>query len=310
MRTKRTLLNVIIGTGALFISTICSFVLRTIFIHKLGETYLGVNGFLTNVLSMLSLAELGIGSAIGFSLYKPLEENNKEKIKSLMKYYKKTYSIIGILVFAFGILLMPFLKFLMKDYELISNLYPIYLIYLVNTSYTYFFSYKRTLVASDQNNYKLSIYDTSFRLLTVGLQIGYLMIYKNFIGYLLINLFVTFLQNLTVNAVINKEYPYIKDKKVKDLTKEEKDPIFINIKGMMFHKVGNYLVNGTDNIIMSKFISIAIVGLYSNYLLIINTVNNFLSSIIGGATASFGSLIASSDNKKVYETFKLYNFNP
>ena len=308
MRTKNTLLNTIVGVTTLFITTLLSFVLRTVFIKMLGETYLGVNGLLTNILSMLSLAELGIGSAIGFSLYKPLNENNKEKIKSLMKYYKKTYYIIGLVVFIFGLVLMPFLGFFMHDYENIQNLNLIYLLYLINTSYTYLFSYKRTLVASDQKTYKLSIYDTIFRIVIVVLQIAYIVIFKDFIGYLIINFIITFLQNLKINSVINKEYPYLKENNIKELTKKKKNKIYINIKGLIFHKVGNYLVNGTDNIIISKFLGLAIVGIYSNYLLIINTVNNFLISIVGSATASFGNLIASSDKNKVYDTFKIYNF--
>ncbi len=308
MRTKNTLMNTIVGVTTLFITTVLSFVLRTIFIKVLGETYLGVNGLLTNILSMLSLAELGIGSAIGFSLYKPLSNNDKEKIKSLMQYYKKTYYYIGIIVFIFGLILMPFLPFFIKETEMVNNLYIIYLLYLLNTSYTYFFSYKRTLVASDQKTYKLSIYDTIFRIIVVVLQIVYLILFKNFIGYLIINFVITLFQNIKINSVINKEYPYLKENNIKKLTKKEKDNIFINIKGLIFHKIGNYLVNGTDNMIMSKFVSLATVGIYSNYLLIIFTVSNFLTSIFGSATASFGNLIASEDKDKVYDTFKIYNF--
>ena len=308
MRLVNTMKNVIVGVSTLFISTIANFALRTIFIYSLGKTYLGVNGLLTNILSMLSLAELGIGSAIGFSLYKPLSQNDTRKINSLMKYYKKVYYIIGLVVFIIGLGLMPFLSFFVKEGEMVPNLYLIYFIYLVTTSYSYLFTYKRTLVASDQKSYKLSLYDTLFSLLSIGVRIVYLCFGHNFVVYLLISFVFTLLQNIVVNIVIDRLYPYLKEKKVKELSKKEKESLFTNIKGLMFHKVGNYLVNGTDNIIMSKFISLDTVGLFSNYSLIMNTVNMFLSSIFGGAVASFGNLIVSEDKKKIYSTFKLYNF--
>ncbi len=308
MRTKRTATNIIIGLSSLLISTICSFVLRTIFIHKLGETYLGVNGLLSNILSMLSLAELGVGTAIGFSLYKPLANNDEKKIAALMQYYKKTYLIIGLIVFAIGLTVTPFLHFFIKESEMVPKFYLIYIIYLVNTSYSYLFSYKRTLVFADQKSYLLNIYDTSFRLITVIGQILYLFLYNDYIGYLLISFVVTLIQNIVVNSRINKNYSYLDKYKKSKLNKQEKKDIYKNINGLIYHKVGNYLVNGTDNIIISKFVSIATVGLYSNYLLIVNTVNNFLITIIGSATASFGNLITSESKEKVYDRFKIYNF--
>lgn len=308
MRTKNTFKNMVIGMGSLLLTTIASFVLRTIFIKKLGSDYLGLNGLLTNILSMLSLAELGIGTAIGFSLYKPLSEKNKEKVKSLMQFYKKSYLTIGIIVFLAGLLLIPVLPYFIKEIDTIKNFYLIYMLYLINTSYSYLFSYKRTLINSDQKGYKLTLQTTAFKILLTLVQIIYLFMGKNYVIYLSIQLVFGFVENVYVNYKINKEYPYLKENNIQKLSKEEKKSISKNVNGMVFHKIGDYCINGTDNIIMSKFIDLTTVGIYSNYTLIINCVNSFLSTIFNSAAASFGNLISLENEDAVYKKFQIFNF--
>lgn len=308
MRTKNTFKNMVFGMFSLFLTTIASFVLRTIFIRKLGTDYLGLNGLLTNILSMLSLAELGIGTAIGFSLYKPLSENNTEKIKVLMKFYKKSYITIGIIVLSTGLLLIPFLPYFVKEISTIEHFYLIYILYLVNTAYTYLFSYKRTLINSDQKGYKLTVQTTTFKILLTIFQICYLFIGNNYIIYLLIQLLFGFIENIYINHKINKEYPYLKEKTEEKLSEEEKNNISKNVNGMLFHKIGDYCINGTDNIIMSKFIDLSTVGLYSNYTMIMNCVNSFLITIFNSAAASFGNLISSENEDSVYNKFEIFNF--
>lgn len=308
MRTKNTFKNMIIGIVSLLLTTIASFILRTVFIQKLGSNYLGLNGLLSNILSMLSLAELGIGTAIGFSLYKPLSENDNDKIKALMLFYKKAYITIGIIVLIAGILLIPILPYFIKEIDTINNFYLIYILYLVNTSYSYLFSYKRTLINSDQKGYKLTIQTTTFKISLTLVQIIYLFNFNDYIVYLSIQLLFGFVENIFVNYKINKEYPYLKEKNIKKLSNQEKKNISKNVNGMLFHKIGDYCINGTDNIIMSKFIDLATVGIYSNYTLIINCVNSFLSTIFNSAAASFGNLISLENQDFVYKKFQIFNF--
>lgn len=308
MRIKNIINNIVFGVGGTFITSLLGFVSRTVFIHTLGIVYLGVNGLMISVLSMLSLAELGVGTAITFSLYKPLAENDTEKINSLMVFYKKVYRVIGLVVFALGLIVMCFLEYIIKDYQAISNLQLIYFIFLVNTSYTYFFSYKRTLITADQKAYLLVPFTTGFYLLMVAVQIVVLIAFKNYIIYLLIQLAVKLAENIVINRYIDSKFTFLKNKISQKIPKNELEVITKNVKAMFLHKIGDYAVNGTDNIIISAFISIKIVGLYSNYALLIAIVNKFLRIIFHSTTASFGNLIAKETKEKSFQTFKVFNF--
>ena len=308
MRTKKSLLNIGSNFFIMLSKSILAFILRTIFIKILGEDYLGVNGLLTNVLSMLSLAELGVSAAINFSLYKPLAENDNERISTLMSFYRKAYSIIGAVVFVLGIVLMFFLKYIIKDYESIQNLNIIYLLYLLNTVSTYFISYKETLITADQKNYKLTKINFISILVLYLLQIILLVVTRNYIVYLVTQYLVTLIQRVATNIYISKEYSYISFKSKEKLNPEDKNTIITNIKAMFLHKIGDYCINGTDNIIISSFISIGLVGIYSNYVNLITILTSFISVIYGGVTASIGNLIATENEEKRIGVFKKLNF--
>lgn len=275
-----------------------------IFIKQIGEIYLGINGLLSNVLGLLSLAELGIGSAIAFSLYEPLAKNNYDKINAIMLFYKKAYKIIGTLILVIGIVLLPLIPHLINDTTGIENLSLIYLIFLFNMAITYFFSYKRTLVDADQKNYTIVPITVLFNIITTILQIIVMILFKNFIIYLLVQTITVILENIFVNKYINKKYPYLKANNIKPLDKNELKDINKQIKALFLHKIGSYAVNSTDNLIISKMIGIVTVGLYSNYLLILNTINSFISTITNNVLASFGNLIVKESSEKSENVFK------
>lgn len=308
MRIRNSIINFLSGVGSTLISNLLTFISRTIFIQILGSSYLGVNGLLTNVLSMLSLAELGIGTAINFSLYKPLAEKDDEKIVTLMAFYKKAYRIIGILVFIVGLVLMMFLDFFIKDAGDVEHIKLIFLIYLINTSYSYFMTYKVTLLNADQKGYLLAKVNIFFNFITIIAQIMVLNFTHNYILYLLTNMLILFLQRLYTNNKITKLYPVLEIKTTNKLPKEELDIIIKNVKAMMFHKLGDYCINGTDNIIISTFINISVVGIYSNYNMIITMVNGFIILFFNSITASMGHLIATESDKRKLEVFQIINF--
>lgn len=307
-RIKNTTKNMAWSTISSIVTALLGFISRTVFISILGTKYLGVNGLFTNVLSMLSLTELGIGVAINFSLYKPLAENDTEKIKALMHFYKKAYQIIAIIVACLGLILVPFLSKIIKGGEGIEHITFLYLIFLFNTVYSYLFSYKRTLLSADQKSYLMTNVDMIISIFTLVIQIIVLIILKNYFVYLISASIIGVVQNLYVNRYINARYKYLLNKDYKKLTKNDKEPIIKNIKAMMFHKIGDLSVNQTDNIVISAFININTVGLVSNYTLVINTVNTFISNIFNSATASLGNLIATENEKKRLEVFNGYNF--
>lgn len=308
MRIKNTLRNFGTGLGTTLVSNMLSFVSRTVFISILGTSYLGVNGLLANVLSMLSLAELGIGTAINFSLYKPIADNDEKKISILMNFYKVAYRWIGLLVFGVGLILMLFLDVIIKDPGDVKHLRLIFFIYLVNTSYSYFMTYKVTLLNANQKGYMLARTNICFNIITVCSQILILILTKNYIVYLLVNMICLFIQRLYINNKVVKLYPILKEKTTEKLPKEELRTITKNVKAMMLHKIGDYCINGTDNIIISAFISVGVVGLYSNYAMLIGMVNGIIVMFFNSMTASMGHLIAIETNERKKEIFELINF--
>lgn len=308
MRIKNSLKNFGSGLAINLINNLLAFFSRTIFINVLGKSYLGVNGLLTNVLSMLSLAELGVGTAINFSLYKPIAEEDNKKIALLMSFYKKVYKWIGLLVFTIGLILMMFLNVIIKDPGDVKNIKLIFFIYLVNTSYSYLMSYKNTLLSANQKDYLLTGTNIIFSAMMTITQIIVLLIAKDYIMYLLANMLMLLFQRLYINYKITKMYPLLKEKIKEKLPDEEFKAIFKNIKAVMFHKIGDYCINGTDNIIISAFISVSMVGLYSNYSMIITMVNGIIVMFYNSMTASLGNLIATESDEKKIEIFEIINF--
>lgn len=156
-RTEYSVLNMLTGLGGYFLNTVIGYICRIIFVRCLAAEYLGINGLFSNILSMLSLVELGIGSAMGYALYQPLAKDDKEKITSLMALYKKSYNIIGIVVALLGIMMIPLLQYIIvKPQQIVENIYIIYLVYLFNTASSYFFSYRSALLIAAQKNYIVS----------------------------------------------------------------------------------------------------------------------------------------------------------
>jgi O-antigen/teichoic acid export membrane protein len=307
-RVENTTKNFIWSTISTILASILGFISRTVFINILGTTYLGVNGLFTNLLSMLSFAELGIGTAINFSLYKPIADNDIEKIKGLMHFYKKAYQVIAIIVGILGVAVLPFLSLIVKGAEGLNHIWVIYLIFLFNTAYSYLFSYKRTLLYADQKSYLITNVNMIISFVTLVIQLIVLVIFKNYYAYLISSTVIGIAQNFYVNNYINKKYPYLLDKDYENLSVTDKQVITKNVKAMMLHKMGDLCINQTDNIIISSYISVTLVGLVSNYTLIISTINSFIMNVFNSASASLGNLIVTEKEEKRLEVFKGYNF--
>ena len=309
MRTKNSIKNIIMNFLYNLLNYGLRFASRIFFVKTLAEVYLGVNGLLSNVLGILALTELGIGTAIGYSLYDPLAKNDTKKVRSLMQFYKKAYQIIALVVLVLGLILLPFIPYLIKDTTGIENLSIIYLIFLLNMVIGYLFSYKRTLINSDQKNYLIVPYTMFFNIITSVLQIVVLLIFKNYIIYLLVQSICTIVENIVINRYIDKKYPYlVSNEEVTPIEKEELSTIKTKIKALLLHKVGSYTLSSTDNLIISKLIGIVVVGIYSNYSLIISMVSSFIYLLKSNVISSLGNLIASENPKKCLKVFDEMNF--
>ena len=302
--------NIIWGYGNTIFITILKFASRWAFIHTIGVTYLGINGLYTNILSVLSLTELGISSAMNYSLYEPVAENDIEKIKSIMKVYKNAYRIIALVVSVIGVILIPFLHYFIKDPKGLNNseLIFYYVLFLFNTVSSYFVSYKYSLNNAEQKGYITNNIHTVTTIIATALQIVILFVFKSFTAYLIVQIVIQLIGKIVASIYLNKLYPYLKDKNVEKLDKETIKSLFVNIKSLMVHKLGQVAVNQTDNIIISTFISVKSVGMISNYTLVTSTVDTFLSIVFNNIVGSLGNLCATTDKQYQYKIYKIYDF--
>ena len=316
-RTKNSIKNVKTGLIVQIINKVMAFVVRTIFIKYLNSEYIGINGLFSNILSILSFAELGIGTAIIYNMYKPIAEDDKEKIKSLMKIYKKSYNIIGIIIFLLGLMIIPFFKYIITDVSNIKeNIILIYLLFLIETASSYFFTYKKSIIIAHQKQSIINNFNSVFYLIKSIIQIIVLVYTQNYITYLVIGIASTIIENILLSRKADKLYPYLQEKGVKELELKEKSTIFNNVKSLAIYQFGSVIMNGTDNILISALINVKTVGLISNYTLIISSVKNILTSSLNGITASVGNLNAIETKEKkesilnelVFIYFIIYSF--
>lgn len=306
-RTNNTVKNSMTSLFSSALAIIIEFISRTLFINILGVEYLGLDGLFANVLSMLNLFELGIGSAIIYNMYKPIAEDDKEKIKSLLLFYKKAYNIIAITIFLVGSIVMLFVPYLINGATLQINYYLVFFLSLLGTVSSYMLTYKRTLLYAYQSNYIVNIIHLGYLLIFHSSKIIILILTKSYYLYLIIKIISQIIENLVISYYCDKKYPYIKEQATK-LSKEEEKNIFKKVKALIFHQIGGVAIFSTDNIIISKFLNVAVVGVYSNYSMIINHLSSLFGQIISSATASIGNLLTEKYSKKTLKAFNNVRF--
>ena len=297
-RIENSVKNSSLGLLAQVVHMVSSLIIRTVFIYYLNTEYLGVNGLFSNILTVLSLAELGFGSAITYNLYKPISENDKVQIAKLMNLYHDAYRVIGCVVAFLGLCLIPFLDYIIHGQSNIEQLTLIYGLFLLNTVLSYFFSYKRSIFNADQRQRVLSIINIIYLLIKSLFQILVLVRFKSFIIYLSVQVLCTVLENITASVYADRCYPFLKLYPTEKLSKQEQKHIFRDIRSMLIYKIGGVALNGTDNIIISAFDGLISVGVLSNYSIIVGGIQALITKITGGLTGSIGNYIAkeSKDN--------------
>ena len=294
-RTEFATLNTSIALAIQPFSVIIGFINRTIFVSILGVTYLGLSSYLTSIVSILSLAELGIGEAMSYALYSPLVREEHGKINAFMILFKKLYRIIGVSIFVFGGILSLFLPNLIKDYTINSELYWIFFLFIFNSGSSYFFAYKRTLLYVDQRNYVMNLINFGLNTLRVFLQIAILIFTQNFIFYLLIETILNIIGNVIMSYIVDRLYNYLYNEEITPINQEEKEKFIRNIKGNTLGSIGAKIVFQTDSILMAKFINLAAIGIYGNYTYVLGFVAMLVNTVMGSITSSIGNLIHSED---------------
>ena len=307
--TKKSRIEAVIknsGTTIIvqIVTLLLNFVQRTVLIRILGEEYAGLDGLFSNILTILSLAELGVGSAIVFSMYKPMAEKDEQKLVQLIQFYGKVFRLVGCTIIIAGTVLTPFLGIFIKDTPEISNISLIYVLYVINTGISYFFSYKASVLTVGQEEFIVTLNRFIFHSIQIILQVIILIQFRNFILFFIIKIICTLLCNISITLIANKRYPFIKEKSTSRLSSSELNEIKKNVAAMFLHRIGTIVIYGTDNLLISHFINIAAVGFYSNYSMIINAISTFMSSFFYSMTASVGNLGAEGDQEHTFRIFK------
>lgn len=308
MRIKNSVKNIYISLITQLVVIALGFISRKVFLDSLGTEYLGVNGLLTNVLSMLSLVEGGIGVSIVYNLYKPLAEKDEPKIIALVQLYKKIYGILAIIIFALSILIYPMVNILVTKDTKLPYISIVYFLFVLQNMISYLNAHKWSLINADQRGYEIAKYNIVFKILTVVSQIIILKLTDSYIFFLITESVVFIAQNIYNGRIVNRLYPYIKTKSKYKVDEGTKKNLIINVKALFLHNIGTYCVFGTDNLLISAFINIKTVGIYSNYTMITTQMSLLSQSVLNNIGHSVGNLIATENKEKVYSVFNIIYF--
>ena len=282
-----------------------SFVYRTVFLYVLSKEYLGISGLITNILQVFSLTELGIGSVISYRLYKPVKDNDVELCHAFINFYKKIYYLIATLVLILSFLFYPYLDWFIFDTSSIPsdiNLSVVYWLFVLQSVSSYFFVYTQSLLSSDQKNYQISFANSIFNIISNFLKIIILVFTKSYTLSLAAGIILNIFYSLIFSLYIKREYKPVFSAK-NELSAEDKKSIFKDTGSLMCHKIGYVILNSTDSLILSKYIGVSVLGIYSNYSFISTAIDTVLNRMLGSFVSTIGNL-GLDDNKE--HNFKIY----
>lgn len=304
-RTKNGIRN--IGSGIInrILLIVFPFITRTILLYSLGSEYLGLNSLFTSILTVLNLAELGFGSALVFSMYKPIAENDKKKICALLSVYKKIFVTIGILIAILGIAITPFIpKIINGDIPANANIYILYIIYLSNTVVSYiFFAHKRALLIAYQRNDIVTNINSVISILLYCIQTVILLLCHNYYLYILFMPILTIVENIVVARKATKLFPEINCSG--KISKSDIEKIKQHIKGLAIQNICSASRNSFDSIVISLYLGLNSIAIYNNYFFIMNAIHSLLYQIPNSIRATVGNSIASESIDKNYKLFNV-----
>lgn len=311
-RTDYAMLNSATNVFGFFLTTALGFVSRLFFVKYLTVDYLGLNGLFTNIISVLSLTELGIGAAITYALYSPLAKNENEKVAALVSYFSKIYKIIGLVVAGLGLCVIPFLDTIIGSTpDIKESTTWIYLVFLFSASVSYFFSHKLSLLRAAQQDYIVTGYSYVTTVLQVVIQIIVLVYTQNYLYFLYIQVGFGLVYLIWISVSYKRQYAYLRPLTAQNLSKSDKKELYTNVWALSVQRLGGVLVNSTDNILISYLVNIASVGLLSNYLLLTKVFESLFGNLMISVTAgigNFNSLEKKEDTKKLFDNLQFMMF--
>ena len=307
-RSKNAKRNIIFGTINRLTSLIFPFIIRTVMIYYMGVEYVGLGGLFSSILSFLSLAELGIGTALVYSMYKPIATDDTDSICALLRLYRKLYFIIGCIIFTVGLALVPFLRFIVsQDVPDDVNIYILYFIYLLNTVISYwFFGYKQSILSAYQREDIISKRTMLLSMLTYTIQIICICVFKSYYYYIIWILVLTVLTNIANHLIVNHLYPEYKCRGT--VNKETEKSIKKRVIALFGTKANSVVMHAADNIVISAFLGLLMVGKYGNYYYIINAIIGFMTVIYTSLTAGIGNSLETESIEKNYFDFRILSF--
>lgn len=310
MDAKKGYKNVITAVVFKALLIIGGLLSRRFVIQFIGNEINGLNSLYTTIIGFLSVAEMGVGSAVAYCMYRPIVERDTDKVAALYGFLNKFYLITGAFIFAVGCALTPFLPILAKDSNAVDvNLYVTFTLFLLSTVLTYFYGGKVTLIEAHKNNYITTTISSSIQLLLDVLHVMVVLVTKSFVLYLVCNVVTSFISWIIVDIVAKREYAEIIQRKTV-LEKDSAKEIGKNIKAMFMHKTGSILVNTADSVIISAFLGIVILGKYSNYTTIVTTMVGVISLFFTPLTSVIGHMCVESIEQanKYFDFFYTFNY--
>lgn len=304
-RTSNTLKNVFAAWGGQAIYAIGSFAVRAVLISQLAQVFVGLESLFSSILTILSLADLGFGSAIVFALYEPLAKGDKESVKSLMRLFKRVYITIGIVIIVLGAALTPNIRMLLgPDCPDIPLIQIYFFCFVLNTGVSYFFSYRGSLLMADQKSYVVYLITYAFQIVMCVAQICVLLLTQEYLCFLICMVSSTLLQNIVIAYVSGKRYPYLKEKDVKPIDKAVLHDVKQNIVGLFMHKIAGACSTPASNLIITNVVGIGVTSLYGNYLMIVNALTQVLTKVFDSLIASVGNLGVTESKERQNEVFR------
>lgn len=305
-RTKNAARNITFGLILKLYQMIVPFFMRTAMIYLMGVQYLGLNSLFTSVLMVLNLAELGVGSAMVYSMYKPIAEDDEGMICALMKLYRIYYRVIGLVIAVIGGVITPFIpKLISGDIPNDVNIYVLYLLNLGATVLSYWlFAYKNSILQAYQRtdiaNKILLITDT----IKYALQLTVLFVFKNYYYYVIVILFTQVLTNIITALAADKLYP--KYKPIGNIDKDTVRQINKRIRDLFTSKIGTIIYDSADTIVISAFLGLTILAIYQNYFFIVTALTSFISIVFSACTAGIGNSLVVETKEKNFQDFNMF----
>lgn len=311
MDKKKSLINVSVSIAFRFIMLIGSILVRRFLIRYIGNEINGLNSLYLSIVGFLSVAELGVGTAITFSMYKPIVEKNNDKVAALYQLFRKSYWVIGGIIFVFGLALIPALPYLAKDYTTLNiSLSGTFFLMLVSIVLSYMFSAKTSLINAYKDDYITTTISSCGMILQYILQIITLIVTRSFAWYLICRIVAILVQWLATEILVKIKHTNIISYKKQTVDKETKSDILKNIKALFMHRIGGILVNSADSLIISAYIGIVMLGKFSNYTTIAVSMSSVIMLFFTPLTSIIGHVFVSEKEniQKYYSFFYSLNF--